>query len=1061
MSNDHSRSWPKALNVTPHVSRQLFVVVFSHSLILLSLQFWAFSAEQDTEDLFENEIRPLLLKKCIECHGAKKSESGLKLNTLEGMLAGGDSGPAISLEQPGDSLLLKALNHQDGYEMPPREKLGANAIAAVAQWLDQGANWPSGVVLDSGGPKIRGGAITAEERQFWSFQPISDPAPPVIEGAEVRNDIDRFIQHKLLMAGISPVAPATKSVWLRRVSFDLTGLPPTPEEVEAFAADTSDDAYAKVIERLLNSPAYGERWGRHWLDVVRYADTAGETSDYPVPLAYKYRNWVINAFNIDLPYDEFIRQQIAGDIISDQDPVPTTKEELDRYRELRIATGYIAISRRFGFDVENYHHLTIQDTIDVMGQSVLGLTLGCARCHDHKFDPVNMTDYYALYGIFDSTRYSFPGSEEKKRPYDLYPELPPAMVVKAQQEHDQELSIIENKLDEMNRQLAELYIHLEAIAGSSQYFGFEDAELGTEHLTGFVKYGSVSVAENSQSPFNNVFPHGTRGISFPGNADNNAILIKFDPATEPASVLYYNIDFRNNAEAEEATRAYRFYVGHGPGNSAAMEIAVNGTQLLVKDGTEYKEITRIASGEWYNLQVALNLETRSFAGTLTTPVKSVSFQNIQFSSGWDGTIDTTFVDNFGPGEGRSPAHEIDNLSIATTPFSAASLSENNDSVSASQSNLLVEKLRLKRDLQKQIDDLYQQKQVLQARGAIPMAERIYGAIEKETAGNARIQLRGDITRLGDEAPRRNLDILGATPIPDSSQSGRLQLASWWTDDENPLFARVMVNRIWQHHFGSGLVRTENDFGVRGEKPSHPELLDWLATRFRESGYSIKEMHRLILNSGAYRRSSDFSESAYQEDPDARLLWRVNRRRLSAEEIRDAMLMVSGNLDRTVGSEHPFPEVESWGFTQHNPFYAAYPTNRRSIYLMQQRLKRHPFLSLFDGADTNVSTAHRDLTTVPTQALFLMNNEFVHEQAAAFRLRLFEFADDEDQRIQNAFEISLSRMPSLTETTEAREFLNGYRASARESGVSIDEAEILAWNGLLRTLLTRNEFLFVD
>ncbi|MEX2188503.1 MAG: DUF1549 domain-containing protein, partial [Pirellulales bacterium] len=375
---------------------------------------------------FENHVRPVLVEHCVKCHGPKKAESGLRLDGRATLLAGGDSGPAVVPGQPDKSLLLAAIRHQDDLEMPPDGKLDDREIDAIARWIKDGAAWPENLKLAGDSSSIRSGTITDEERKFWSFQPIEavEP-PPVDESRLVHNAIDRFIHARLAAEGLSMRKPADKRTLLRRATFDLTGLPPTPDEIEAFLADESPRAFENVVDHLLASAAYGEHWGRHWLDVVRYADTAGETADYPTPLAYKYRNWVIRALNADMPYDEFVRQQIAGDILGQEmlDSAGDTPsaELLARYGDMLTATGFIAISRRFGFDVENYHHLTIQDTIDVTGQAVLGLTLGCARCHDHKFDPVNKEDYYAWYGIFESTRYSFPGSEEKKRPYDLVP----------------------------------------------------------------------------------------------------------------------------------------------------------------------------------------------------------------------------------------------------------------------------------------------------------------------------------------------------------------------------------------------------------------------------------------------------------------------------------------------------------------------------------------------------------------------------------------------------------------------------------------------------------------
>ncbi|MDA1050710.1 MAG: PSD1 and planctomycete cytochrome C domain-containing protein [Planctomycetota bacterium] len=802
----------------------------------------------DTEQLafFENDIRPLLIERCIECHGLKKAESGLRLDTISTVLQGGDSGPAVVPGAPEDSLIIKAIRHEDDLQMPPDEKLDDRQVAALARWIQEGAVWPEGMMLGGTGLKVRGGPITDKERAFWSFQPVADPPPPAIQPPQlqegpINSDIDRFILAKLRDAKLNPMRPADKRVLIRRATFDLTGLPPTPEDIEAFLADDSPAAFAKVVDRLLEAKAYGERWGRHWLDVVRYSDTAGETADYPTPLSYKYRNWVINAFHADMPYDQFVREQIAGDILADRmialasggrespDSVvrsassgdsrpPHAEELLAQYKDMLTATGFIAISRRFGFDVENYHHLTIQDTIDTVGQAFLGLSLGCARCHDHKYDPLNTTDYYSWYGIFESTRYSFPGSEEKKRPYDSFPVLPPAEAERVKAEFDAQLAQLEAKVTEL--------------------------------------------------------------------------------------------------ESGEKT--------------AALE-----TQLA--------------------------------------------------------------------------------------------------------------EVRSKRDAMKK-EGLY---------------ETVYAAIEKADPKNAFLQIRGEKLKPGDEVPRKNLEILGDDPLPAGAGSGRLEMADWLTREENPLLARVMVNRIWQHHFGRGLVGTENDFGARGEAPTHPELLDWLASRFKDSGYSMKAMHRLIMASAAYQRSSDYDAHAAEIDPDARLLWRFNRRRLSAEEIRDAMLLAGGNLDPTMGGEHPFPAVETWGYTQHAPYYGVYPTKRRSVYLMQQRLKRHPFLSLFDGADTNVSTARRELTTVPTQALYLMNDEFVHEQAAGLAKRLIGEPGDLNARIQAVYSISLGRQHGTAEFAEASDFLAAYREALAETDLPIDSRDLAAWAGFARTLLTCNEFLFVD
>jgi hypothetical protein len=636
-------------------------------------------------------------------------------------------------------------------------------------------------------------------------------------------------------AGVAAVGLADKRILIRRATFDLTGLPPTPEEIAEFLGDHSPDAFAKVVDRLLSSPAYGERWGRHWLDVVRYADTAGETADYPVPDAYKYRNYVINSFNADKPYDEFLREQIAGDILAAAGPP-------ERYEERVTATGFIAISRRFGFDPENYQHLTIQDTIDTMGQSMLGLTVGCARCHDHKFDPISSRDYYALYGIFASTTYACTGSEETKHPHEMVPAVAPAEVAKRKQALDAQVAKLNDELKKVDADQAGVDRDLKAIPAAKQ-------------------------AEQA--------------------APLNARLADFK---------------KQHAEIE----------------------------------------------------------------------------------------------------------------------------------------------RRRAELSKQ-----------------PLYEDIYG-VSEGPAKNAKIQKRGEPLNLGDEVPRRFLEILGGDPLPATSKgSGRLELAQWIARPQNPLTARVMVNRIWQNHFGGGIVRTENDFGARGMRPTHPELLDYLASQFIASGWSVKAMHRLIMLSATYQLAAEDNAHDLQVNPGNELLWRFNRGRLDAESIRDAMLVLGGNLDRTQGGPHPFPPVASWGFTQHAPFAAVYDSNRRSVYLMTSRLARHPYLELFDGADPNATTPHRSNSTVPTQALFLMNSPFVHAESNGFAARLIKDRSDDGTRIELAYELAFARQPAEQEKAQAIEFLGRYRQQLAAAGAPADQLPALSLAAFARTLMVSNEFLFVE
>ncbi len=696
---------------------------------------------------FETKIRPVLANTCLRCHGTEKTSGGLRLDSRQALLDGGDSGPALIPGKPERSLLIQTLRHEgDAPHMPPKEKLSPQIVADFTTWVRTGARWPTGTTST---PATEGSST------HWAFQPVRAVKPPTFEGRD-GNPIDAFLLEKQRLKGLRPTGPADRRTLLRRITYDLTGLPPSPQETDAFLADASPNAFVRVVDRLLASPHYGERWGRHWLDVVRYADTAGETADYPVPDAWRYRNYVLDAFNADKPYDEFLRQQIAGDILASKLPATASPQ---RRAESIVATGYISIARRFGFDPLKDHNLTIDDTLDTLGKSVLGLALGCARCHDHKYDPIPTRDYYALYGIFDSTRYPFPGSEKDKRPHEMVPLQP---------------------------------------------------------------------------------------------------------------------------------------------------------------------------------------------------------------------------------SGKSP-------------------------------------------------------------------EQAY-AVAEGKPHNVRIHKRGDPDSPGVEVPRHFLQLFGGQAVSPSAGSGRLQLADWLTDPRNPLTARVMVNRIWQGHFGVGLVKTANDFGTRGEPPTHPELLDYLAARFIESGWSIKAMHRSIVLSEAYQRAGGHDDRNAALDHDNSLLWRFSRRRLSAEEIRDAMLAVSGDLDATPGGPHPFPASNTWGFTQHGPFLAVYEHNRRSVYLMTQRIKRHPFLALFDGADTSSSTGVRYTTTVPTQALFFLNDPFVHDRTAHLAQRLLKGTDDA-QRLDRAARLLYGRPATARQSETAERFLRARRAEKANDGD--------AWAAWLRVMLCSNEFLYVD
>jgi hypothetical protein len=768
----------------------------------------------DDFEFFEKKIRPVLAEKCYGCHSASapKLMGGLMVDSGAGLLRGGVSGQsAVTPKSPQKSLLLTAIKREGKLKMPPGPALAPEVVADFETWIKMGAPDPRAEVPPPPAYNYE------EAKKFWSFQPVKDSPPPKVTDPKWPSEIDRFIKAKLDEKKLVPVGLASKRDLLRRATFDLTGLPPAPEEMTAFLADSSPRAFEKVVDRLLASRAYGEKWGRHWLDLVRYADTSGCNSDYPIPDAYRYRNWVIQSFNKDKPYDEFLREQIAGDLLT-----APGKNAIEDRNEKIIATGYLAIARRFG-SRNNEFHLTIEDTIDNLGKTMLGVSVACARCHDHKFDPIPQRDYYALYGIFQSTKYAFPGTE--------------------------------------------IYQHAK--------------------------------------------------------------------------------DFTPLAEGRDAARL-------------------------------------------------------------------VSYQNET------SKIDERYEDFTAGREGKD-------LSEA--------------------------------DKKKEMQAMKDRVIVLEKNA--PQTPRAY-AVSEGTAGNARVQRKGDPKNLAEEVPRGFLTILGGEKLPpDEKGSGRRELASWITSPENPLMARVMVNRIWQYHFGKGIVGTPSDFGARGDRPVNPELLDFLAARFKESGYSIKAMHKRIMLSRAYQLASAPNATDARFDPKNDYQWHFDRRRLDAEEIRDAMLAVAGDLDPTVGGPHPFPPETTFKYTQHKQFFAVYDNHQRSVYLMQQRQRKQAWLDTFDGADPNASTARRSPGETSIQALTMMNSAFVDEQADALAVRVGMAVSTDAERIAYAYKLAFGRAPAPDEIRDCSKYLFDARAELKNSGVQGDRQPRAALASLMHVLLASDEFLFVD
>ena len=989
-------------------------------LVVVAFSSCSAVAEED----FEKRVRPLLVVRCFECHGAKKQSGGLRLDSRVAMLQGGDSGPALVPGKPAESLLMKAIEYDDKLQMPPKGKLPEKEIATLRDWIRRGAEWPDSKPLpvDSKAKSV----VTDEHRKWWAYQPLKPVLVPAVKSDWAKTDLDRFILAKLEANKLAPSKPSDKRTLLRRVTYDLTGLPPTFEEVEAFLKDDRTDAFAKVVDKLLDSPTYGERWGRHWLDVVRYADTAGENSDHPAPHAWRYRNWVIDAFNKDQPYDEFVREQIAGDLIA-------TKGPPDRHAARVTATGFLAVARRFDHEIDKSMHLTYEDIIDTMGRAFLGQSIACARCHDHKYDPFSSKDYYALYGILASTRFPFPGCEPSQQPRDLVPLASPAEWMATVEPYRMKLAALDTDIAKSTEAVATRGRVLKAIqAKASRVIGQGEIADGKEQAFETVEkkpIGAVAV-KPGESLLLSILPLKNHG------ADTTRI--EWGIAEVGGNGRIWNL-------TEDTTGTLPFANPHPTANGDP-----NPWWFLdTRDGpVPLPEAFRDLQGK-AGLNGWKNGDTPSaFSNATNKPIAvwtTLAAKSFFAHPGERGPVSIAWVS---PIEGKvtiigrvADAHPGGPDGIGWVIEHVA------PALGADLKNMA--ELSTKRGL------LMKQRNELVA--TAPKQDVAYAVTEGKPA-NVRIQLRGDPEKPGAEAPRRWLELFGGTPLPTGAGSGRLQLAEWLIASANPLPARVMANRIWLNHFGKGLVTTPNDFGMRGQPPTHPELLDWLAGEFVKGGWSVKKLHRLMVLSSTYQQSAEGRADATERDPNNTLYWRFDRRRLSAEEIRDSLLVAGGKLDRTSGGAHPFPPESSWSFTQHVPFSAIYETDQRSVYLISLRQRKHPFLALFDGADTNASTSVRQTTTVPTQALYFMNDPFLHKQAELLAGRVLAMKDD-DARTDDLYRLVLQRLPTTRDREKATAFRTRYATEL--SATPEAERPKVTWAALARVLLASNEFLYAE
>ena len=773
---------------------------------------------------FETSVRPLLVEHCFTCHGERKQWGGLRLDSRDAVLKGGDSGAAINVGSLKKSILIERLREADkDLRMPKGSQLTDRQIATLVRWVEMGAPFPATLK-----PKRR-----LRDPNHWSFRPLIEPPVPAVSNAAwPQSRIDNFILARLDEAGLRPASRADRRTLIRRVAFDLTGLPPTPEEIDAFLANESLDAFARVVDRLLASPRYGERWGRHWLDVARYADSNGFDENVCHGNAWRYRDYVVSVFNQDKPFDRFVIEQLAGDQLP-------FESEAQQHEQL-IATGFLSLGPKVlaETDEPKMRMDIIDEQLDTTGRAFLGLTLGCARCHDHKFDPLTIEDYYGLAGIFKSTLTMRKYQKLAEWHEHLLPSAAAAVMQKA----------FDTKVEAGKKAIADLIAEADRKVGTS-------------------------------------------------------------PAAKPAS------------------------------------------------------------------------------GSAVKP-------------------------------------------------------ENLESQYPAETKAKLKKLR---------DDLV----VLQKEG--PNLPAAMGVTEDKIVDIA-VHLRGDPLKLGNVVPRRMPTVLTGPRLPKitARESGRRQLAEWLVDPQNPLTARVIVNRIWRWHFGRGLVQSTDNFGLLGKAPSHPKLLDWLARGFIKDGWSMKLLHRRILLSSTWQQSATATPEALRIDPENRLLSRASLRRLEAEAVRDSLLAVSGQLDETMGGSLLTLKNRAYFFDHTSIDKTTYNSRRRSLYLPVVRNNVYDVFQLLDFPDPAVSTGNRSTTVVASQALLMLNSDLVMESASELAGRLLAEPGSDDERLARLYFLTFGRGPTERERTADRALLAKLTPSSDQNAMTRQEA----WAAICHVTLAANEFIYV-
>lgn len=904
------------------------------------------AAEPDPADVefFEKSIRPILVQHCFSCHSRKEPKGGLVLDTPEGLKQGGDTGPVIVPKQPDKSLLIEAVRYKNtDLQMPPKNRLSAAEVAALERWVARGAVDPRPPTTSTGATSSASaptGMSIDEGRAFWSFKSVGNPSVPEPKQADwVRTPIDAFVLARLEANGLSPAPEADKRTLLRRVTFNLTGLPPTRAEIADFLADKSPNAWETVIERLLASPSYGVRWGRHWLDVARYADSNGLDENLAFGNAWRYRDYVVQAFNSDKPFDRFLVEQLAGDQIAE----PSV--------ESRTATGFLVLGAKVLAepDREKLEMDTIDEQLDTIGKAFLGMTLGCVRCHDHKFDPLKQTDYYGLATIFKGTQTFAATNTGAIKHWNEFPFGTP--------DEAERLKAVDAEIAE-KKKLASTF-KSEAIA-----------KIRTAARKRGADYLALAARLAPEVPLTVIAELAERDGLHPHILHHCRLHAQYH-RDDPFFARWYEL--KAEEKFDEIGSHYR----------ALFERV---EQALAEARKTDPKASKIADAELEAARVALN----DPSGFLAIPAK---------------------VEN---------------------AFDAATLAEYNRLADAA------------RIVESQAPDVS---------SAMAVAD---GKVVERMA----IHVRGNHRSHGAEVARSFPAVmLAANSKPELSpnRSGRLELAEWLVRPEHPLTARVYVNRLWRWHFGVGIVESTENFGKLGSPPSHPELLDWLAKRLVDSGWSTKQMHRLILSSSVYRMAASHpQERAHAAvDPENRLLWKARLQRLDAEQIRDSVLAVTDRLDPTLGGKSIPLRNRQFVFDHTSIDHTKYDSLRRAIYLPVVRNNLYSLFEQFDFPDPTMPTGSRNATVVAPQALLMLNADLVLDSANAWAHRLLAVDRTDAERVRLAYEQAYGRPPRADEVARAVNFVEDV-VRKRPS----DHARADAWSLLCQSLLASNEFIYL-